>query len=73
MSEGKPCGNIHPLPCGVDEDCGFLEGYTGNTGLRELIETWREQSELQGQFGNEGLSEMAEQHADELEDLLDGE
>jgi len=28
----KACKEYHPLPCGVDEDCGFVE----------LMEQWRE-------------------------------
>lgn len=26
MSENKkPCGNFHPLPCGIDVRCGYLD------------------------------------------------
>jgi hypothetical protein len=27
MSEYKPCGGAHPLPCGLDEDCAVPVDY----------------------------------------------
>lgn len=35
----KPCGEHHPLPCGVDGECGYLER---EKELRELVESWRD-------------------------------
>lgn len=61
MTDEKPCGEIHPLPCGVDKDCAYLEGYTGNTKLKELIEEWND---------NSNLRKPAYECAEELEELI---
>lgn len=33
----KPCGEYHPLPCGVDKDCGYLELIEE---LEQLANSW---------------------------------
>ncbi len=75
MSDEKPCGRIHPLPCGVDKDCAFLEGYTGNTKLKELIEEWRDQAhEYKTSYDRDehaAWGYMMDQCADELEEVID--
>jgi len=72
-SDENPCGEIHPLPCGVDKECGFIENYTSNEELRELIEQWRDTQEKREQNpdANPVRAQVLGRCAGELEELLE--
>lgn len=41
-TDERPCGEIHPLPCGLDEDCPVPADYFDvELDSDEIVETWR--------------------------------
>lgn len=74
QDDENPCGEIHPLPCGVDKDCGYLENYVSETKLRELVDRMLSNQDGLEDIGTpQALAAKMERKrwADELEQVLE--
>lgn len=42
MSDQRPCEKIHPLPCGLDEECPVpVDYFDVELDSDEIVEKWR--------------------------------
>jgi hypothetical protein len=42
MSDLKPCGNYHPLPCGLDVDCPVpVKHFDNNKNSKEIYRSYK--------------------------------
>lgn len=44
MSTVKPCGEHHPLPCGLDTACPVpVEFYSDEQSVEDIVDKWESQ------------------------------
>lgn len=84
--EAQPCGEYHPLPCGLDTACGFIENSVHKQDVREVISTFttsaddnKRKAKLHGEASPElanfyrGIAVGRERSATDLRELVDDE